>query len=69
MREPTLEGFGRKLAIKFGVMMVGALIVSAYSSRGLPTEGLETHIPARPQAAAQVETRSDQPRLPGLPDR
>lgn len=56
MRQPTLEGFGRKLAVKFGVMVTACFVVASYSTRPAPTENLETHLPARPGKApvAQV---------------
>ena len=67
MREPTLEGFGRKLVVKAGLMVVGSLIVAAYSSRGLPTEGLDTQVPARPKTS-QAETAAAPGVAPSLPD-
>ncbi|MGH2758784.1 MAG: thrombospondin type 3 repeat-containing protein [Actinomycetota bacterium] len=59
MREPTLEGFGRKLAIKAGVMVVGSLIVAGYAGSGMPTEGLETRVPDRPAGTTETKIASE----------
>jgi len=68
VRKPSTRAFGKKLAVKAAVLVMGSLVLASFVGREDPTERLDTRLGPRsghaPAAVAQPKVAAPQPVQP-----